>query len=207
MRRAPVVPSAILATCIAALLAGCSGGAQAGPPRATTPSPSPAGVDAQHAAIDALGRRAFEALQVGDPARLLYDDLDLRTLLDASVATRISAQRLGLASRLGDTADFARLLEGAEYAGVCLQGAREVETGGALGLRSPGWVFDRLLVIGRRPTGRRIAAWIEGVWLYTDVGFWALDLERVERPRWEHSDLEIAPCDLSIRDDLPGHAR
>jgi hypothetical protein len=76
-----------------------------------------------------------------------------------------------------------------------------------LGLQADGWIFDRFLLIGRRPSGRRIAAWVEGVFVYTDAGFTALDLERVEEPRWEHSDLEIAPCDLSIRNDLPERAR
>jgi hypothetical protein len=69
------------------------------------------------------------------------------------------------------------------------------------------WTIERVLVIGIRPGGRRIAAWIEGTFVYTDAGIGALDLERVEQPRWEHSDLELAPCDFAIRNDLPEHAR
>lgn len=198
MRRVSLLASVLLAACAGATPATAN---------PSTPRTAPSTMEAQRAAIDDVGRRAWGAMRAGDPAGLLFDDLDLRSLLDGPAATRISAQRLGIAGRVGDTGSFPGLLEDAEYAGVCVQGAREAGPGGALGLRSPGWVFDRLLVIGRRPTGRRIAAWIEGIWLYTDAGFRALDLERVERPRWEHSDLEIAPCDLSIRDDLPERAR
>ena len=46
------------------------------------------------------------------------------------------------------------------------------------------------------PTGRRVAAWVEGVFIQTDGGFVAIDLHRVEDPRCEHTDLEIAPCDM-----------
>ena len=103
-------------------------------------------------------------------------------------------------------ANLRSLLATAEYAGICLQGAREAPADGPLGLEMPGWVFDRFLLIGLRVPGQRLATWLEGVFLYTDAGFFALDLERVEEPRWEHSDLEIAPCDLSIRGDLPAIA-
>ncbi len=161
----------------------------------------------RHAAVDALGRRAWEALRAGEPRTLLYDEVDLRALLEPSAATRITVRRTRVDERIGETDDFVSLLAAAEYAGVCLQGAREEPAGGALGLRSGGWVVDRVLVIGRRPSGQRIASWIEGLWLYSDQGFGAADLERVERPRWEHSDLEIAPCDVAIRDDLPEIAR
>lgn len=157
--------------------------------------------------MDAFGRRAWAALREGEPERLLYDDLDLRALLDTAGATRLSARRITLTQRLGSTADFPALLASAEYAGICLQGARDEEPGGVLGLRTEAWIFDRALVIGRRPGGRRIASWVEGTFVFTDSGFGALDLERVEAPRWEHSDLELAPCDLAIRNDLPENAR
>lgn len=176
-------------------------------PRPTTPRVAPETASARRESIDGLGRRAWDAMAAGAPQRLLLDDLDLRTVLDPTGATRLSARRLSVVQRIGETDELPRLLAESSYAGVCLQGAREEPEGGVNGLRSPGWVFDRLLVIGRRSNGRRIAAWLEGVFLFTDAGFFALDLERVERPRWEHSDLEIAPCDLSIRDDLPERAR
>lgn len=146
-------------------------------------------------------------MRSGHPSRLLVDDLGLRNLLDAPSATRVGARRMQVRQRMRATRDFASLLEGADYAGICLQGARVEPAGGVLGLQNDAWIFDRLLVIGRRPSGRRVAAWVEGVFVYTDVGFTALDLERVEEPRWEHSDLELAPCDLAVRSDLPERAR
>jgi hypothetical protein len=193
-----------LALVAVAWASGCGG---SGVPRPTTALAAPDSASARRATIDALGRRAWDAMAAGAPQRLLLDDLDLRTVLDSAGATRLSARRLSVVQRIGETDELSRLLAGASYAGVCLQGARDEAEGGVTGLRSPGWVFDRILVIGRRGTGRRIAAWLEGLFLYTDAGFFAVDLERVERPRWEHSDLEIAPCDLSIRDDLPEGAR
>jgi hypothetical protein len=193
------------------LLAACSGAPAPNPHSAhnapTTAMPAPSGQAQRQHAIDELGRRAFRLLATGHPERLLFDDLDLRELLDGAGATRLSARRATLEERLGPTADFPAMLESARYAGICLQGAREESAGGVLGLRREGWTFERALVIGRNPDGRRIAAWIEGPFLFTNAGFGALDLERVEEPRWEHSDLEIAPCDLAIRNDLPEGAQ
>lgn len=190
--------------------AGCAGSGTPPPEEPARPTgvrPAPEGFDARRAAIDELGRRVWDALAAGEPRRLLYDEVDLRTLLEGDAATRVTVRRGQIDERIGETSDFVSLMEHAEYAGICLQGAREVSPGGPLGLRSEGWVVDRVLIIGRRPSGQRIASWLEGVWLYSDQGFAAADLERVERPRWEHSDLEIAPCDLSIRNDLPERAR
>lgn len=144
----------------------------------------------------------------GRPTDLLYGDGDLEVLLADDAMARVAARRLALPDRLGiEPVRLSHPLESAEYAGICLQGARAEPPGGPLRLLSEAWVVDRVLVIGRRPTGRRIAAWLEGVFVYSDTGFAAIDLERVEEPRWEHSDLEIAPCDLSIRNDLPEIAR
>ena len=55
---------------------------------------------------------------------------------------------------------------------------REVALGGRVGLRCG------------------VAAWVEGVFVYSNAGFKAIDLQRVEAPRWEHADLEIATCDM-----------
>lgn len=183
-------------------LAACGGGT-APRSRPTTALAAPDARDARNAAIDAFGRRAWDALSSHQPTRLLYDELDLRELLDPAGATRFSARR-GSAARIGSGGVE---LDSARYAGICLQGAREEPANGVLGLRSRGWVFDRALVIGTRPGGRRVAAWLEGIFVFTDAGFGALDLERVEEPRWEHSDLELAPCDLAVRNDLPEAAR
>ena len=89
----------------------------------------------------------------------------------------------------------------ARYGGVCLQDARVERSGPPFGLRESGWVFDRALVVGvtsEGPEGRRVAAWVEGTFVYTTEGFGAISIVRVERPRWEHSDLELAPCDMEV---------
>lgn len=197
--------SILLGAAVLSLLGACAGPAASA--RATTPRSRPEDRGDRDAAVVHFGERAWAALRAGAPERLLYDDLDLRELLDTAGATRLSARRLAAGPRLGVTVDLEALLGSAEYAGICLQGARDEEPGGVLGLRRGGWVFDRALLIGRRPGGRRIATWIEGTFLFTDAGFGALDLERVETPRWEHSDLEIAPCDVAVRNDLPEAAR
>jgi hypothetical protein len=197
---------ALWLACTAVLAAAC-GAASTTATRPTTCLRAPGDTAIRRRAIDDFGRRAWDAMRAGEPQRLLFDELDLRALLDTAGSTRITAHRLSLTARLGSTADFPTLLASAEYAGVCLQGAREESGGGVVGLAHDGWTIDRVLVIGIRPGGRRIAAWIEGTFVYTDAGIGALDLERVEQPRWEHSDLELAPCDFAIRNDLPEHAR
>ncbi len=192
---------------VALVGAGCAG-ASTGAARPTGPALLPDAPALRRAAIDELGRRAWDAMAEGRPAQLLYEDRDLEVLVDRGALTRIAARRLAHAEHLAPEPARLRVpLASATYAGVCLQGARPEEAGGPIGLVTDGWVFDRLLVIGRRPMNRRVAAWLEGIFVYSDAGFAALDLERVEEPRWEHSDLEIAPCDLSIRDDLPEIAR
>ena len=52
--------------------------------------------------------------------------------------------------------------------------------------------------ISARLGGRRVASWVEGAFVYTREGFRALDLTRVEVPRWEHADLELAACDMEV---------
>lgn len=201
-------PRLRLVVCGALLaLLACGGGAVLPERRPTTPLPLPDDREARSAAIDTFGRRAWQALAAGEPTRMLVDELVLRTLLDRTGASRLSALRPAIERRIGDRTDAIPLLANASYSGICLQGAREEPRGGVLGLRATAWVFDRALVIGTRADGRRIAAWLEGTFVFTDAGFEALDLERVEQPRWEHSDLELAPCDLAIRNDLPERAR
>ena len=97
----------------------------------------------------------------------------------------------------------ARLREFREtrYVSVCAQGSEPAHQGGALGLRRPTWTLQRILVVGRRDGGQRLAAWVEADFAYGPEGFEALDLRRVEAPRWEHSDLEIATCDLRVDAD------
>jgi hypothetical protein len=144
------------------------------------------------------GERFYAALSRGRPLLTLLDELGLRRVVDDPSATRYSARRAGLNLRLGvRPADF-ESFRSAEFLGICAQGARERPAGGVLGLREPTWTLERVLVVGRRPSGRRIAAWLEGIFVLTDQGLYALDLSRAEAPRWEHSDLELASCDVEV---------
>lgn len=155
----------------------------------------PAATDARHDAMDAFGRRLHAALTAGRPADVLFGDDELRRLCDGSAATRIAARRGATSMRAGAQPAVAQGLARTEYLGVCLQYARDDDD--ALGLESPGWTFRRVLLAARLPGGRRTALWVDGMFVFTDSGFGALDLERVEAPRWEHSDLELAPCDMA----------
>lgn len=159
----------------------------------------PDDMDARHALMDAFGRRLHAALIAGDATRVMVGDDELRALLAGEDATRTGARRLTVGSRLLEPELVARQLTGTTYLGVCLQDAHDEGTHGPLGLRAEGWVFSRILLAASRPGGGRIATWIDGNFVLTDAGFVALDLEHVEAPRWEHSDLEIAPCDLRTR--------
>jgi hypothetical protein len=90
------------------------------------------------------------------------------------------------------------LQQRARYAGLCVQQGRSEPSGGPIGLRAPGFVFERALLIGREPDGGPVASWVEGEFLNTDAGFGALTLERVEPPRRDHADLELAQCEIRV---------
>jgi hypothetical protein len=79
-----------------------------------------------------------------------------------------------------------------------VQRARLEGPGPALGLRESAFVVDRLLVAGVEPGGGRVAAWVEGTFLYTDQGFFAVVLQRLETPRRDHADLDLAQCDFRL---------
>ena len=185
------MPRALFALVLALAPCGC------GPTHrhATTPVALPEDVEARHAAMDELGRRLFAALADGRPEDALLGDDELRLVLEPQAATRLAARRATLGLRLGEH-DFSAL-SATTYLGVCLEDAHDEPPGGPLGLRATGWTFQRILVAGRQTAGRRVAFWVEGTFLFTDAGFGALDLERVESPRWEHSDLELAPCEMA----------
>lgn len=186
---------AIALAVVAWLLGGCAHGAPAVPrePRAVPDDDA-----ARHRALAEGGLRFYRALAAGHPRELLFGDLALRRLLEPQMATRMAARRLGLEQRLAvEPGEFARFRE-ARYGGICVQGARVAEAGGTLGLREPGWVFDRALLMGERPGGERVASWVEGIFVYTNAGFGAIVLTRVETPRWKHTDLRLAPCDMEV---------
>jgi len=188
---------AVLASGFVLGLASCGGGSASAPRSASPQKPLPLPADAGgRQALDAVGRRMFAALQRRDPAKLLFDDDSLRAILVPEAATRASALRLGVSTRLGPVLDSLAQLRGARYSGICVQNARTERSAGAIGLKSDGFVFDRALVIGVETDGGRIASWVEGTFVYTNAGFGAIDLMSVEEPRREHSDLELAPCDM-----------
>ena len=162
------------------------------------PLPVPAERSARHEIIDSFGRRLYGAVADARPESVLLDDIGLRAVTEPSAASRYAALRVGVSSRLRADGSALRTLQDARYAGVCLQGSRLEPPGSTVGLSHAGWTFDRILVVGLQPGGRRMAAWVEGTFIYTSEGFAALDLTRVEEPRWEHADLELAPCDMQI---------
>ncbi len=182
------------AALLAWLAASCAEGLPRGP---TTAQPMPGSNETQRGAADALGRALLGALQQADVERVLVADDTLRVLLEADAATRFSARRAGLGVRLGASDRVAADLTGASYLGVCLVDAADQPRHGPEGLRAPGWVVRRVLLAARRPDGGRVGLWVEGLFLWTDGGFFALELERVEAPRWEHSDLELTACDVA----------
>jgi len=179
------------------LLCGC---AAAPPPAAIRPTPLPDDPAARKLALGQIGRQLYVALAEGQPERLMIDDVDLRSVLDAEAATRVAATRArGSAPGLA-AAELRAAFSGATYHGVCFDRARHEAAGSPLGLLAGGFAFDRALVVGLQPGGSRVAAWIEGTFVGTGDLVFALILSRVEAPRREHADLELLQCDL--RDGL-----
>jgi hypothetical protein len=158
--------------------------------------PQPA-VNAEES-LDAFGRALYAAMAQGHPEAVMFDDAALRAVLLPEAAGRVTSLRLVAGPALRLAADARALLQSATYAGLCVQQGRAEPAGGALGLRAPGFVFERALVIGREPGGGPVASWVEGKFLNTDAGFGALSLERVEPPRRDHSDLELAECEMRV---------
>lgn len=178
-------------------LAGCGASSSGG---ATTPVPVPTESAQREAALDAFGRALFTALQAGDPLRLLADDVELRALCLPEPATRFAALRHAPASAHDvATPEQLRLALGhAEYAGVCLSGSHDGGPTTPEGLRTPGWVLERVLVAGDDLRAGRLAAWVEGTFVLTDRGVVALAIDRVEAPRLRHADLEMGGCDMAV---------
>jgi hypothetical protein len=146
-----------------------------------------------------LGQTTWTALVEGTAFDLLADEAMVSRLLDGSAAARLEERRPGFRARLGEVIHrIPEQLAGATYLGICAQDAREEPAGGPLGLTERSWVVRRILIAGRiASTSRRIALWIDGPFVFDGERLVALELENVETPRWEHSDLELATCDLS----------
>jgi hypothetical protein len=185
--------SALLAGLLTASIVGCAGAAS------PLPRSMPDDSGQRDALVAELGRAAWTALADGDPLRLLAGEDILSLLLEPHAVARLLDRRPGLRARLGEVVHrIPAQLASATYLGVCALDARDEGPGGPLGLRGATWTLRRILVAGRiAGTSRRIASWIDGHFAFDGTRLVALELEAIEAPRWEHSDLELARCDVS----------
>jgi len=180
------------------MLAACAS-AQTETHAPTTAQPLPQPAAGAEQSLDAFGKKLYAALAQGHPEAVMIDDAALHAVLLPDAARRFASVRLATGgSGLRLAADARALLQSATYAGLCVQQGRAEPSGGPIGLRAPGFVFERALVIGREPGGGALASWVEGEFLNTDAGFGALSLERVEPPRRDHADLELAECEMRV---------
>lgn len=156
-------------------------------------SPDPTAVRRE---LDAFGRKLYAALTHGRPEGVLLDEAALRALLVPAAAERSIARRAYGSSVPPVAADARALLGAASYAGICVQQGRIEPEGGTLGLRHAGFLFERALLVGKEPGGGAVASWVEGRFVHTNAGFAVLGLERLEPPRRDHADLDLAVCEL-----------
>lgn len=171
------------------------------PAEPTRALPLPEAREPRHELLTAYGRQIYAQLRAGTPEQLLLDDLALRRVVEDPLATQYAALRAR-----GVSAPAPAILREAfsdkPYLGACFDRARPRVAAGQLGLREAGFVFDRVLVVGTDPAGDRqagyIGAWVEGTFVGTDAGVYALTLARVEEPRTYHADLALGPCDLEV---------
>ncbi|MCB9600157.1 MAG: hypothetical protein H6721_01780 [Sandaracinus sp.] len=183
------------------LLAACGGPSAERAGASTLPRAMPAEASEREAVLAELGRRLYAHLAEGNPTAILFEDGALRDLLEPDAAERARAVRV---APLHVHPERLALLREAEPASLCIQGGAEAQRGDPpFALKGAAWVFERALVSGRRPGGQRVALWIEGTFVLTDGGFGAIALRRVEDPRWEHSDLELATCDVRVEFGTP----
>jgi hypothetical protein len=175
---------------IASMLGACASSA---PPAAPRELPSDAGQ--RHRMLATFGQRLYRALASGHFDEVIADDRARDALLRPEIARRSS--RSLSAGPYGSAAREQQLWGSARYAGLCVQSGRTELPAGVVGLRRTGFVFERGLLIGREAGGGELAGWVEGVFVLTEQGFVALEIERVETPRRDHSDLELAECELA----------
>jgi len=180
-------------------LAACGGGQttveNAAPPG---PAPIPTSPDERRAALTELAGELFTAMAEADADRLLVPIDELTPILEPDAVQRIEALRMAITARV--ELDPARhgVFGETELWGLCALGARNEPASGPIGLSAEGWVIERAMIVGKRADGRRLGAWFEGTFVYAGGQLRAIDLRRVEDPRWEHSDLELVTCDMQI---------
>ncbi len=141
-----------------------------------------------------LSRVLFEGLRGGSLEHSVAPGSEVDRLVVPQMRFRIERERAGRLDR-GLLGTFRRDWAAASFAGFCAQGAREEPAARGLGLQRPAWVLDRVLVVANLG-GSRSASWLEGRFVYTAQGWKTLSLTRIEQPRRNHADLELAPCDV-----------
>jgi hypothetical protein len=144
--------------------------------------------------LNDLAAALFAALKAGrlQPVLVKRAELDRLLTLDGQMVVAREREEQALSLSLAGTA---RAWATSTYQGFCAQEAHAERGGSAYGLRSDAWVVQRILVVARRGKGRT-AAWVEGRFFYSDRGWLALSVGRIEPPRGHHTDLEVAPCDV-----------
>jgi hypothetical protein len=189
-----------LTGCAALALAAC---ANARPPSVARALPDDS--TERDRVLASFGERLYGAVATGHLEDVFATDRARDALLKPEAAQRTSIE---LASGKGGAeaaiapSDRA-VWRSARYAGLCIQSGRLELPSGALGLSKAGFVFERGLLIGREPAGGELAGWVEGVFVLTQEGFVALEIERIEPPRRDHSDLELAECELADHGGAP----
>ncbi len=159
------------------------------------PAGLPADSSQRRESLDKLARELFDAMRAHAPERVLAPLAELDALLPVESRLRLEQERAQMDRSDTAPSGMAGAWDHASYLGFCAQGGREEPALGVLGLPEPGWILERLLVAAD-PGGGRSAAWVEGRFLFTNWGWRALTLRRVEPPRAHHSDLDLAPCDV-----------
>lgn len=144
--------------------------------------------------LDALARSLYTALGSGEPDSCLIAPRELDELLTPEGRLRAEAWR-GKGGFESTRQAWAEAQRTVHYQGYCAQGAKDEPPGGGVGLVEPGWLVQRVLLVGDDGV-RRSAAWVEGVFVLTDQGFRVLGFSRIEAPRAHHADLDLAPCDV-----------
>lgn len=177
-----------LAVVLACCIAGC---AHRAPPRLSTP---PNDHTAWKTSLNTFAASLFSALRESQLEPVLVSYADLDAFLTPTGRIRVEHERSSHRPYLLEAAAY-RAWARASYVGFCIQGTHAELANHAYGLRGDAWIVDRVLVVARR--GRsRTASWVEGTFLYTDQGWKALSVSRIEPPRSHHTDLEVAPCDV-----------
>jgi len=167
---------------------GCAGAP------ALAPARMPPDASLRRDSLSDLGQRLFAALRSGSIGQCVATPFEVDQLLSPEARLHVERERRAH-DGFATSSVFPRDWAGASYAGFCAQGAREEPAHAALGLAQRGWVLDRILVVASLGSTRS-ASWLEGRFVYTEAGWKLLSMRQIEQPRRQHSDLDLAPCDV-----------